>query len=342
MKAAVFHGPNQPLVIEDVPTPDPDAGEIRVKVAGCGVCHTDLHYIDHGVPTFKKPPLILGHEPSGIVDAVGEGVANFKEGDRVLLPAVLTCGVCPNCRVGRENICDTMIMFGNNIDGAYAEYVIAPAKDSFHLPEEIPLEEGSIIADAISTPYHAVVNRGEVKAGYNVVVYGCGGVGINAVQVAAAVGASVIAIDIIPEKLEWAKKLGAMATINPNEVERVDKEVRKLTGGGADVAFEVIGNPSTMQAAFSTLRKGGRFVVVGYTNKPVELSAAKIMYFEMEVVGSLGCRPVDYPRIIEMARMGMIKVEQLVTGRYSLDNINDAFDVMRQGVPDALRSIVTP
>ena len=342
MKAAVFHGPNQPLIIEEVPTPTPDAGEIRVKVAGCGVCHTDLGYIDHGVPTFKKPPLILGHEPSGIVDAVGEGVSNFKEGDRVLLPAVLTCGVCPNCRVGRENICDTMIMFGNNIDGAYAEYVIAPAKDSFHLPDEVPLEEGAIIADAISTPFHAVVRRGQVKMGDNVVVYGCGGVGINTVQVAAAVGASVIAIDVIPEKLEWAMKLGAMATINPNEVERIDKEVRKMTGGGADVAFEVIGNPSTIQAAFSTLRKGGRLVIVGYTAKPVELPAPKIMYFEMEVIGSLGCRPVDYPRIIEMARRGKIRVKELVTGRFPLEKINDAFDVMRQGIPDALRSIVTP
>jgi len=342
VKAAVFHGPNQPLSIEEVPTPAPKTGEIRVKVAGCGVCHTDLHYIDHGVPTFKKPPLILGHEPSGIVDAVGQGVTNFKEGDRVLLSAVLTCGSCPNCRIGRENICDTMIMFGNNIDGAYAEYVIAPAKDSFHLPKEIPLEEGSIIADAISTPYHAVVRRGEVKAGDNVVIYGCGGVGINAVQVAAAVGASVIAIDIIPEKLEWAKKLGATATINPNQVERIDKEVRKLTGGGADVAFEVIGNPVTMQAAFSTLRKGGRLVIVGYSNKPVELPAPKIMYFEMEVIGSLGCRPVDYPRIIEMARLGKIKVKELVTGRFPLEKINDAFDVMRRADPKALRSIVTP
>jgi propanol-preferring alcohol dehydrogenase len=342
MKAAVFHGPNQPLSIEEVPTPTPKPHELRVKVAGCGVCHTDLHYIDHGVPTFKKPPLILGHEPSGIVDAVGEAVTDFKEGDRVLLSAVLTCGVCPNCRAGRENICDTMIMLGNNIDGAYAEYVIAPAKDSFHLPQEVPLEEGSIIADAISTPYHAVVRRGEVRPGDNVVVYGCGGVGINAVQVAAAVGASVIAIDIIPEKLEWAKKLGATATINPNQVERVDKEVRKMTGGGADVALEVIGNPQTMQAAFSTLRKGGRLVIVGYTNKPVELPAPKIMYFEMEVIGSLGCRPVDYPKIIELARMGKIKVAELVTGRFPLEKINDAFDVMRQGVPDALRSIVTP
>jgi propanol-preferring alcohol dehydrogenase len=342
MKAAVFHGPNQPLSIEEVPTPTPKSGEIRVKVAGCGVCHTDLHYIDHGVPTFKKPPLILGHEPSGIVDAVGDGVTNFKEGDRVLLPAVLTCGTCVNCRVGRENICDTMIMFGNNIDGAYAEYVIAPAKDSFHLPDEVPLEEGSIIADAISTPFHAVVRRGEVKPGDNIVVYGCGGVGINTVQVAAAVGASVIAIDIIPEKLEWAKKLGATATINPNNVERIDKEVRKLTGGGADVAFEVIGNPVTMQAAFSTLRKGGRLVIVGYSNKSVELPASKIMYFEMEVIGSLGCRPVDYPRIIELARLGKIKVKELVTAKFPLEKINDAFDVMRRGDPKALRSIVTP
>jgi S-(hydroxymethyl)glutathione dehydrogenase/alcohol dehydrogenase len=156
------------------------------------------------------------------------------------------------------------------------------------------------------------------------------------------VGASVIAIDIIPEKLAWAKKLGATATINPNEVERVDKEVRKLTGGGADVAFEVIGNPQTIQAAFSTLRKGGRLVIVGYASKPVELSAPKIMYFEMEVIGSLGCRPVDYPRIIEMVRLGKIKVKELVTGKYPLDKINDAFDVMRRGDPNALRSIVTP
>ena len=172
MKAAVFYGPNQQLKIEEWQTPIIKPNEVLVKVTACGVCHTDLHYIDHGTPTFKKPPLILGHEPSGIVAQVGSEVKNFKEGDRVLHPAVLTCGSCEFCRTGRENICATMTMFGNNIDGAYAEFVAAPAKDIFYLPKEIPLEEGAIIADAISTPYHAVKNRAEVKAGDSVVVFG--------------------------------------------------------------------------------------------------------------------------------------------------------------------------
>lgn len=342
MRAAVFLGANKPLELRDLPTPEPGAGEILVKVAACGICHTDMHYIDHGVPTFKDPPMILGHEPSGTVAALGQGVKAWKEGDRVLLPAVLTCGECDNCRRGRENICDNMVMFGNHVDGAYAEYVLAPAKDALALPDELPLAESSIIADAISTPFHAVVNRGEVKAGMNVVVFGCGGVGINAVQVAAAVGASVIAVDVIPEKLEAAKKLGATETINAKEVERIDKAVKKLTGGGADVSFEAIGNPATIQQAFSCIRKGGRTVVIGYTNKPVELPAAKIMFFEQEVIGSLGCRPVDYPRIIELARIGKISVSELVTARFGLDEINRGFDLMRESDPGSLRSIAVP
>ena len=342
MKAAVFHGSGKPLEVTEVPTPQPKAGELLIKVAACGVCHTDLHYLDHGVPTFKAPPMILGHEPSGIVAGIGASVKGFSEGDRVLLPAVLTCGYCVNCRIGRENICDNMVMFGNHVDGAYAEYVISPAKDTLHLPDEVPLEEGSIIADAISTPYHAVVNRGAVRAGDNVVVFGCGGVGINAVQIAAAVGASVIAVDIAPEKLELAKKFGAQAVINAKETERIDKVVKKMTGGGADVSFEVIGNPATIQAAFSCIRKGGRTVVVGYTNKNVELPASKIMFFEQEVVGSLGCRPVDYPKIIEMARTGKIMIKELVTGKFPLDKINEAFDLLRSGDPHVLRSIIVP
>ena len=338
MKAAVFYGPNQPLKIEEVPPPEPGPGQLLIKTAACGVCHTDLHYIDHGVPTFKKPPLILGHEPSGTVAALGANVSSFKEGDKVLLPAVLTCGQCAFCRTGRENICLSMVMFGNNIDGAYAEYVLAPAKDTFHLPNEIPLQEGSIIADAISTPFHAIKNRAEVKPGDSVVVLGCGGVGINLVQVAAAVGGFVIAVDISSEKLNWARKLGADVTINPKEDEQWTKTVRKLTGGGADIAIEAIGNPSTIETAFASLRAGGRLVVLGYTHKDISLNAGKIMYREMEIVGSLGCRPVDYPKLIELCRMGKIKVKDLVTSRFTLDQINDAFDVLRKG--EGLRSII--
>lgn len=338
MRAAVFHGPGQGLKIEEVPRPAPGPGEILVKVAACGVCHTDLHYVDHGVPTFKKPPLILGHEPSGKVAGLGAGVKNFADGDRVLLPAVLTCGACEACRTGRENICENNIMFGNNIDGAYAEYVVAPAKDAFHLPNEIPLAEGSIIADAVSTPFHAIKNRAQVKPGDSVVVLGCGGVGINLVQVASAVGGSVIAVDVSPEKLEWAKKFGADEIINPSEDENWTKTVRKLTGGGADVAIEAIGNPSTIQTAFKALRTGGRLVVVGFTDQDITLNAGRIMYREMEIVGSLGCRPVDYPKLIELCRLGKIKVKELVTARFGLENINDAFELLRKG--EGLRSII--
>lgn len=340
MKAAIFEKPNVPLTVGEWPTPQPQAGDILVKVAACGVCHTDLHYIDHGVPTFKKPPLILGHEASGIVAAVGAGVTDRKVGDRVLLPAVLTCGRCFNCRTGRENICVNMKMFGNDIDGSYAEYVVAPAKDSFILPESIPLIEGAIIADAVSTPYHAVKNRGQVRGGDKVIVFGCGGIGLNIVQVATAFGASVIAVDIRDDKLQAATSLGAVATINPKNVERIDKEVRKLTGGGADVAFEAIGNPTTIASAFACVRNGGRLVIVGYTNQDVTLNAGRIMYREMEVVGSLGCRPVDYPPLIEMAATGRIKVKELVSHRFPLEKINDAFDQLRVG--GGLRSVIVP
>ncbi|MHB1406484.1 MAG: zinc-binding dehydrogenase, partial [Desulfitobacteriaceae bacterium] len=206
MKAAVFYGPNQPLKVEEVPMPEIGAGDILVKVAACGLCHTDLHYIDHGVPTFKKPPLILGHEISGTVAEVASDVTSFKVGDRVLLPAVMSCGVCDNCREGRGNICSSMVMPGNDVDGGYAEYIKAPASNVFHLPDEIPLIEGSIIADAITTPYHAVKNRGKVRPGDTVLVYGCGGVGLNLVQVANAAGASVIAVDLADNKLAKAKE----------------------------------------------------------------------------------------------------------------------------------------
>jgi len=344
VKAAVFLGPNQPLKIEEVPTPRPGAGEILVKVAACGVCHTDLHYIDHGVPTFKQPPMILGHEASGTVAELGEGVTKWKPGDRVLLPAVLSCGVCRQCREGRENICDDMKMFGNHVDGAYAEYVLAPAKDALSLPDELPLVEASIIADAVSTPFHAVVNRARVKPGQWVAVFGCGGVGINCVQVAAAVGASVIAIDALPEKLELAKKLGAQFVINPAEVEkgRFDKAIRKLIGDGVDVAFEAIGKPETIQAAYNCIRKGGLCVVIGYTNLGVEIPASRLMFYEQALIGSLGCRPVDYPRIIEMARIGKLKVKELVTSKFPLNDINAAFDLLRKGDPGTLRSVVVP
>jgi propanol-preferring alcohol dehydrogenase len=340
MKAAVFHGGVGGLKIEDVPVPAVGPGEILVRVAACGVCHTDLHYIEHGVSTFKEPPIVLGHEASGTVAEVGEGVTNFKKNQRVLIPAVLTCGRCTFCRLGRENICAHMQMLGNHLDGAYAEYVAVPAKDVLPLPDAIPLEEASIIADAISTPYHAVKNRARVRPGDTVVVFGCGGVGMNAVQLAAAAGGYVIAVDVNERKLDWAREFGAAAVVNASKVDRVSKEVRKLTGGGADVALEAIGNPRTIEEAFECVRVGGRLVVVGYTHENISIAAGKIMFKEIEVLGSLGCRPVDYVPLLRMVEQGRIDVKRQVTHRFPLDEIGRAFEVMKEGV--SLRSIVLP
>ena len=343
MKAAVFHGPDRPLALEDVPRPRPGVGEVLVQVAACGVCHTDLHYIDHGVKTFMPPPLILGHEAAGVIAELGPpGPTGSRRlvGERVLLPAVLPCGSCEACRRGRENICENLRMFGNNIPGAYAEYVVAPAKDCIPMPDDVPLEEGSIIADAISTPYHAVRNRGRVRAGDTVAVFGCGGLGMNVVQCAAAFGATVIAVDVNDGKLEIARGLGAVATINPSSAPRVDKEIKKLTGGGADIAFECIGRRETLSAAFDSLRRGGRLCAVGFCTEEVPLAFARLMYHEIEVVGALGCPTVEYPRLIELVRRGRIQLEPMVTARMPLEDINDALDLLRRG--EGLRTIVLP
>jgi len=337
MKAAVFYGAGQPLKIEDAPTPQISPEEALIKVAACGVCHTDLHYLE-GVPTFKKPPLILGHEASGIVTKVGEKVTNVKENDRVLIPPVLTCGTCYSCRIGRENLCRNIVMIGNSIDGAYAEFAKIPAKDLIKLPPEIPLQEASIISDAMSTPFHALKNRANVRPGDSVVIYGVGGVGLNAVQIAAALGASVIAVDKVEEKLQLARELGASETINV-DVEDPIKAVRRITGGGADVAVEAIGIPEVMRMAFESVRWGGRAVIVGYSDKDLSINAARLMFREMEVYGSLGCRIVDFPPLVDMVRRGKLRL--LVSDKMPLDRINEALEMLKKGKIKT-RAIVIP
>ncbi|MCK5592627.1 zinc-binding dehydrogenase [Candidatus Bathyarchaeota archaeon] len=337
MKAAFFYGAGQPLKIEDVPTPEIGPEDALIKIAACGVCHTDLHYLE-GVPTFKKPPLILGHEASGIVTKVGEKVTEVKENARVLIPPVLTCGSCYNCRIGRENLCRNIVMIGNSIDGAYAEYTKIPAKDLIKLPTEIPLEEASIISDAMSTPFHALKNRANLRPGDSVVIYGVGGVGLNAVQIASALGAFVIAVDKVEEKLQHARKLGASETINV-DVENPVKAVRRITGGGADVAVEAIGIPEVMRMAYNSVRWGGRVVIVGYSHKDLTISAARLMFREIEVYGSLGCRIVDFPPLIDMVRRGKLKL--LVSNKMPLDQINEALEMLKKG-KIRTRAIVIP
>jgi len=337
MKAAVFYGAGQPLKLEDVPVPEIGPDEALVKVAACGVCHTDLHYLD-GVPTFKKPPIILGHEASGTIAKLGEGVKKFKQDDHVLIPPVLTCGECPSCRNGRDNLCSNMIMIGNSIDGAYAEYIRVPAKDLIPLPAEMPLEESAIISDAMSTPYHALKNRAKIQPGESVVIYGTGGVGLNAVQIAAFLGAYTIVVGRRDEKLQLAKELGADVLVNMTKEDPV-KAVRKMTKGGADVAVEAVGVPEVMRQAYNSVRWGGRVVIIGYTAKDITISGARLMFREITVMGSLGCRVADYPSLVDLVRRG--KLKPLVSNKMRLDQINEALQMLRDR-KISTRAIVIP
>jgi alcohol dehydrogenase, propanol-preferring len=340
MRAAVFLGSGHPFEIREMPRPVPAAGDALVRVAACGFCHTDLHYLDHGVPTAKPPPLVLGHEISGVVEELGPGAVGRSVGDRVLVPAVLPCGVCEYCRAGRGNICPQLQMPGNHRDGGFAEFVRVPARDLVPLPPDLDLKRSAVIADALTTPYHAVVHRAQVRSGEWVVVVGCGGVGINAVQFAAAAGANVIAVDLRAEKREAALRLGACEALDPMEQPDLGRVVRERTGGGADVALEVVGTPETVTLALSTLRRGGRLCIVGYSDAVAPIPLNRLMFFEYTLVGSLGCRPVDYPRVIEMVRQRKVDLEAVVSATLPLERIGEAAESLRNGV--GFRTLIAP
>jgi 2-desacetyl-2-hydroxyethyl bacteriochlorophyllide A dehydrogenase len=257
-----------------------------------------------------------------------------------LVPPVISCGACVACRTGRENVCERMRMFGNHMDGAFAEYVIVPRKDLVVLPEDLPLEEACVIADAVATPFHAVVRRGGVAPGDRVAVVGVGGVGVNAVQIAAAVGARVVALDLDERRLARARELGAEEVVRADDPKEASKRVRAWSQGGVPVAFECVGKPETIRLAHSLLRVGGRLVLVGYCEPPAEIAVARIMFFEQEIVGSLGCRPVDFPRVVELVRRGRVRLAPLITARVGLDRVHEAFEHVRRG--EGLRAVVVP
>lgn len=336
MKAAVLKDNNNFLTIEEVETPEINNDEILVKVIACGVCRTDLHYIDHGITTFQPKPIILGHEISGIIEKSNSAL--FKKGDKVLLPAVYSCGECSFCLQERNNLCKNFSMLGNSINGGFAQYIKVKAKDTLKLPDSINLEESCIIADAVSTPYYAIVHRAKIKKTDNVLIIGCGGVGINAVQIASMIGANVIACDINNDKLKIAEELGANYTVN---IETEDlKTFLKTRNIKINKAFEIIGDPKTIELGYKMLGVGGKLCIIGYTNENIIINPAKIMFYEQEIIGSCGCPPHIYPEIIKLVENGKLKLSKVINNKYPLEKINEAFEELRNG--NILRNIILP
>ncbi len=320
------------------------AGEVVVQVAGCGVCHTDLGFFYDGVPTRHPFPLTLGHEISGTVVETGRGAESWL-GRQVVVPAVLPCGECPACQAGRGQICPAQIFPGSDVHGGFASHVRLPARGLCPVPDlrdpavnpgGVELPDLSVVADAISTPYQAIVRSG-LAAGDLAVFVGAGGVGGFGIQVAAAMGAAVVALDVVPQRLAQMAAHGASLTIDPAAVDV--KELRKQVKAFAESrgvptwrtkVFETSGTPTGQSVAFALLGHGGYLSVVGYTPKAVELRLSNLMAFDATAQGNWGCLPEHYPAIVDLVLQGRVTLGPFIERR-PMATINEVFGELHAG-----------
>jgi 2-desacetyl-2-hydroxyethyl bacteriochlorophyllide A dehydrogenase len=342
MKAVRLVKPGRPLAMQEIPVPPVGPRDVLVRVKAAGVCHSDVHY-RAGVSPVEPLPLTLGHEVAGVVERVGQEVVTLGPGDRVVLHYMVTCGDCAYCSQGNEQFCTAGQMLGKYRDGGYAEYVVVPARSAFSLPEEISFEYGSIMMCSSATVYHAL-RKGRLKAGETVAVYGVGGLGMSAVQLAQVFGAlEVYAVDINADKLRMAQGFGAVP-VHATEVDPV-VEIHRLTGGrGVDVALELVGLPSVIQQAVASLAILGRAVMVGLTDQPSEIATYReLICKEAELIGSSDHLAQELPALIELARRGRLDLSGVVTGTLPLEAgaINEAMDRLERYSSD-VRLVITP
>ncbi len=346
MKAALFYEPHQPLRIEDVPTPTPGPGEALIKVKACGICASDLHIFAGEIRGFAMPqPLIPGHEASGVIVGLGSGVEGWREGERVVATVPgKTCGACRPCRQSDLEACLAPRIVGVDYHGAFAEYLTFPVHSLVRLPDSIPFEQGAILADAVGTPFHAVIVRGALRAGERVAIFGVGGLGTHAVQIARLAGAGeIIAVDVLPGALARAKTLGADHLIDSRHEDPAAR-IRELTGGeGVDLAVELVGRPATIAAAEASLGRGGRAVLVGIGAEPITvLPTAIFSVFNHALLGSLGYRRDDVVRLVRLVAGGRLDLSGSISARLPLAEINEGVRRLEEKVGDPVRIMVCP
>ncbi len=342
--------PGKPMENKSFPAEPPPEGEALVHVAGCGVCHTDISFLHMGVKTRAPLPLVLGHEISGKVTAAGEGVDPGLVGKPVLIPAVLPCGECALCKSGRRRVCRAQVMPGNDRHGGFATHVTVPARYLCPIGDDVlakaELWELAIVADAITTPFQAI-KRANLQEGDLAICIGVGGIGIHGVQIAKAVGAGVIALDIDPQKLEQAKECGAEATIDVGdlslkEIKGKVKEASKEIGApkAAWKIFETSGTKPGQEIAFSLMGPSATLAIVGFTMDKLEVRLSNLMAFDAEMFGIWGCDPTLYPEVLEWIAAGRIQVSPFVE-RHPLSKINEVFDAAHAGELHK-RAVMTP
>ena len=342
MKAVRLVQPGSPLELRDVPLPQPAPGEVLVRVRAAGICHSDAHY-RAGKSQVHPLPLTLGHEVAGVIEALGDGVANFCPGDRVCLHYLATCGHCEWCARDNEQFCATGQMIGKYRDGGYAEFIAIPARSVFRLPNEIPFTHGAIMMCSSSTSLHAL-NKARLKVGESVAVFGVGGLGTSAIQLAKAMGAGdVFAVDIQPGKLDLARRLGAIP-INARETEPVAALREHTHGRGVNVALELIGLPLTMQQAVRSLAIQGRAALAGITENTFDVSPYhELINREAEIIGVSDHLASEISPLLDFARTGKLNFANVVTRTVPLDAaaINDTLDRLEKFGED-VRVVIEP
>lgn len=332
------------LDLVEMDKPDFGPSELLIKVAACGICGSDIHGWD-GSSGRRKPPLVMGHEAAGTIEALGAEVSNFAIGDRVTFDSMISCGTCDACRQGSMNLCDNRQVMGVSCDefkrnGAFAEYVVVPQHIAFRFPEKLEFTHAAMV-EPVSIAVHAA-NITPIQLGDTAVVVGSGMIGLLVVQAARLAGCSqVIAVDLDDGKLEIAKQLGADHVLNAGEVD-VPAEIGKLTGGkGADVAFEVVGATPTVRTAIESTCRGGTVTLIGNLAPNVDLPLQSVVTREIRLQGSCASNG-EYPQCIDYLSRGDINVEPLITARAKLEEGPGWFARLYEGEPGAMKVLLSP
>jgi D-arabinose 1-dehydrogenase-like Zn-dependent alcohol dehydrogenase len=342
MKAVRMIAPGRPLELQEIPFPTIGEEHVLVRVRAAGICHSDVHYRAGRVPV-RPLPMTLGHEVAGVVEQVGARVVGVRPGDRVCLHYLLTCGRCPACRSGDEQFCVEGSMLGHYTDGGYAEYITVPARNAVPLPAEIPFEHGAVMMCSSSTALHAL-RKSRIRPGETIAVFGAGGLGMSAIQLAKTFGAlDVYAIDIREDKLALAAAFGAIP-IDAHDTDSV-AQIKERTGGrGVDVALEMIGSPPTMRQAIQSLAPLGRAVMVGLSHQPLEIDVYwELLGREAEVIGSNDHLLPELYTLVDYARRGLLDLTRVITRTVPLHAgaINAALDDLER-FGGGVRTVIVP
>jgi len=343
MRAERFYADTKTVAVEDVPIPEPGPGEVLVKVAFCGICHSDLSLINGTFPA-QVPVVTQGHEASGTIAGLGPDVTGWAEGDRVILAAGRPCLTCPNCRRGDVTNCLRTRLMAFAYDGAWAEYTIAHAGGLTPIPDNVSFEQAAILADAVSTPFGAVVRTGRVVIGESVGVWGVGGLGTHIVQLARLVGAvPVIAIDINPAVLDRALEVGADYAFDSRD-DQLKEKIAEVTGGRKlDVAFDAAGLKVTFEQALDCLTVGGRLVAVGMSAESPTVGPTSVFGLsQKQVLGHLGYQNVDIETLARLVSRGRLDLSRSISEIIPLEDIRAGIEMLEKQDGNPVRILVKP